>query len=306
MAQYSLTAAVMAAGPAPDGDGYVGWLHRVAIITDDLEKVAEAREAREQRKQAVHDAPDGAGSVFNALLVDAHVVTKGSGDDTVQKGELVLRGRAPNPRRPDGNELIETDLLNTAAGAEEFARAQTMIGRQVVIYKLIKSIGDNKKARECVAIELADGAMFAESASAPRQPDVAPAAPPVTQAPAATQEPVAHQSTPAPASDPVPSDPVERAAAAQAVVNQQPAAAVPQPETQPSAAAPTGDLSGVTVESLADLRSAAQQHLGMTLDDINGSINTKFGLPPGEDRQLPKRLLQKFWQELADSCVPVG
>lgn len=290
-----LAGAAAAAGTAPtDPAEYQRWLGRVSVIAADLSKLAHDVGEHEKRKADCLAAAEVEGTKkhFYGLLVNAKVITKGSGDKQVQKGYLQFAANSDSQSvDEEGFEHIETAPINTPAGAFEFGRAQNLIGQYVVAYKKIIPLPSGRKARECAAIDPAEGPRQSGPASRP------------TQAPAAPSPAPAPQSTQAPASPPEPDVPlaggdldelVEQATAmfegAEVVEDYPPAQVAAAP------AAPAGDLGEMTPKSEQELATLAEKYLGKSAGEIHEILVEKYNVPPG--KSLPSRQYTVVWKEL--------
>jgi hypothetical protein len=166
---HLVSAASIAAGKAPEHPAeYRAWRGRVLNVASDLATMVMGYEAREARKSGV--GVEGEVRAFTAKLLKVETITKGSGTNQVAKGKLSLRGFKDDER--DDPETIETAPLSTAEGAEEFARAQALVGQTVLVHKrnFPHPTDKEKKLKELVAIDPASGFVATPAAKDPEEP----------------------------------------------------------------------------------------------------------------------------------------
>jgi len=158
-----IAAAANAAGAAPNpvntyySTEYQDWKDRVLIIASDLATMVAGYETREARKAGI--GVEGDVKAFYARLVAVEEITKGHGENTIRKGQLILEAHNSSNADEQGHETIETAPLGSPVGDEEFMRAQALVGQNVKIYKrnFLHPTEKSKKLKELVAIDSASG-----------------------------------------------------------------------------------------------------------------------------------------------------
>lgn len=144
---YSLViAAAQAAGPCPPGDE-AAWGRRVQALTVALHLVA---------KQAAQDVERlESAKTFVAFLEKVEV------EESSRRGLLTLRP-------PSGDsEHIRTEQQDTDRGRQLFERAESLVGRWVVVYRYNEPMSSNKQHNVRMLahlMDLGDGAISANVA----------------------------------------------------------------------------------------------------------------------------------------------
>ncbi|MFH8294936.1 hypothetical protein [Streptomyces sp. NPDC018059] len=133
--QPLVVAAAQAAGPCPPGEE-PQWQARVRALAVDLFVLGDVV-ARDLQRLA-------SATTFPATLLAVTV------EDTSTRGILRLRNVSGEL------EVIRTDRGDSDAGAAMIARAQTLVGRRVLVYKDMEPLASNPKHKVRVAVHLMD------------------------------------------------------------------------------------------------------------------------------------------------------
>jgi hypothetical protein len=133
--QPLVVAAAQAAGPCPPGEE-PAWQARVRALAVDLFVLGDVVARDLQRL--------GAATKFPATLLAITV------EETSTRGVLQLRNVSGEL------EVIRTDRGDSDAGAAMIGRAQTLVGRRVLVYKEMEALASNPKHKARVAVHLMD------------------------------------------------------------------------------------------------------------------------------------------------------